>query len=36
MTWYASDSYIEIENQKLNAPEREGFTAIEWGGTEIE
>lgn len=36
MTWYAADSYVEIENQILNAPERKGFTAIEWGGTEIE
>ena len=35
MTWQASNEYIELEAQQLFAPEREGFTVIEWGGTEI-
>ena len=35
MTWKASESYKEIPAQTLSAPERKGFTAIEWGGTEI-
>lgn len=35
MAWKSSDEYIEIPEQILTAPEREGFTVIEWGGTEI-
>ena len=35
MAWHASDEYIELPEQKLTAPERTGFTVIEWGGTEI-
>ena len=35
MTWQASNEYIELEAQQLFAPERDGFTVIEWGGTEI-
>ncbi len=26
---------IEVEEQKLETPKREGFTVVEWGGTEI-
>ncbi len=29
----ASDEFVEIEEQKLSVPIREGFTVIEWGGT---
>ncbi len=35
MTWKKSESFVEIPAQTLAAPERQGFTAIEWGGTEI-
>lgn len=35
MTYKASDEYIEIEAQELTAPRREGFTVVEWGGTEL-
>lgn len=35
MTWYASESYVQIESQSLQAPEREGFTVVEWGGSKI-
>ena len=35
MAWYGTEEEIDIEPQKLTAPEREGFTVIEWGGTEI-
>ena len=35
MAWQASDKYVEMEEQVLSAPEREGFTVVEWGGTEI-
>ena len=26
---------IEVKEQKLETPERTGYTVIEWGGTEI-
>ena len=36
MTWQAQDNEIEIPTQTLpEAPAREGFTVVEWGGTEI-
>lgn len=35
MAWYPSDVAVDIEPQELTAPERTGFTAIEWGGTEL-
>ena len=35
MAYKASEEKIEIEAQELSAPEREGFTVIEWGGTEV-
>ncbi len=34
MTYYASDVPVEIEPQELTAPERTGFVAVEWGGSE--
>lgn len=33
MAFYASDEYVEIEEQILTTTEREGFTVVEWGGT---
>ena len=35
MAWQASEIYVNIPEQELNAPAREGFTVVEWGGTEI-
>ena len=35
MAWQASESYVPMEAQHLSAPERTGFTVVEWGGTEI-
>ena len=35
MTFEASDYMIRLLPQKLNAPERTGFTVVEWGGTEV-
>ena len=34
MAWQASDTFVEMEEQVLSAPERTGFTVVEWGGTE--
>ena len=36
MAWRASDTYVELQEQELTAPQRTGFTVVEWGGTEIE
>ena len=33
--WKALDKPIEIEPQVLPVYKREGFTLVEWGGTEI-
>ena len=35
MTWYASDSYVEMEAQNLVTSLRTGFTVVEWGGAEV-
>lgn len=35
MTFKGLESPIEVEEQKLDTPERKGFVAVEWGGTEI-
>ena len=36
MAWKAADSFVELPGQALSAPERNGFTVVEWGGTEVE
>ncbi len=35
MAYKPSEEYVDIEEQVLTAPEREGFTLVEWGGTEV-
>lgn len=35
MQYKPLDHYIEVPEQKLETPERKGFVAVEWGGTEI-
>lgn len=35
MAWQACDRFVELPEQELRAPERSGFTVIEWGGTEV-
>lgn len=32
MAWYPTDEVIDIPAQTFEAPERQGFTAVEWGG----
>ncbi len=36
MAFKGVDEFVDIEPQTLSAPARVGFTAVEWGGTEIE
>ncbi len=35
MAWQGTDEYISLPAQELTAPERNGFTVVEWGGAEI-
>ncbi|MBQ3103863.1 MAG: hypothetical protein IJC58_06225 [Oscillospiraceae bacterium] len=35
MAWQGLEEAIGIEPQQLTAPERQGFTLVEWGGTEV-
>ena len=35
MTWRASEVYVDLPPKELEAPVRDGFTVVEWGGTEI-
>lgn len=35
MEWKALNKYIEVEEQQLERVERNGYTVVEWGGTEI-
>ena len=35
MEWKPLDRKIEVKEQKLEAKERTGYTAVEWGGTKI-
>ena len=35
MAWYGSAKPVSIPAQDLAAPERSGFTVVEWGGSEI-
>lgn len=35
MTWQKSDSFVNLPEQKLTSPKRNGFTVVEWGGTEL-
>ena len=35
MVWQKTESYVNLEPQDLTAPQRTGFTVVEWGGTEV-
>ena len=35
MTWQSAENHVELPKQHLFAPERNGFTVVEWGGTEM-
>ena len=36
MTFKGIDNPIDVKEQQLVTPERNGFVAVEWGGTEIQ
>ena len=35
MAWQSAEKYVNLTEQELNAPERTGFTVVEWGGTQV-
>ncbi len=35
MTWQRLESFVQIPEQDLEAPDRTGFTVVEWGGAQI-
>ena len=35
MAWQPLDAPVELPAQELSAPERTGFTVVEWGGAEV-
>lgn len=35
MAWKPLERPVELPSQTLDAPERAGFTVVEWGGTEV-
>ena len=35
MAWKGAEEFTELPEQELAAPERIGFTVVEWGGTEV-
>ncbi len=36
MAWKPAQNYQEMKEQTLTAPQRQGFTAVEWGGTMVQ
>lgn len=35
MVWKASDEFVDIKAEELTPVKREGYTVVEWGGTEL-
>ena len=35
MAWQGTENYVNLEAQELTAPDRTGFTVVEWGGSEV-
>ena len=35
MSYKPVNKFVEIEEQELTAPNRNGFVAVEWGGTQV-
>ena len=36
MAWYGTEEPVSILPQELSAPERQGFTVVEWGGEYVD
>ena len=35
MAWKPSKGFVDLKPQTMDAPDRRGFTVVEWGGTKI-
>ena len=35
LAWKALEEPVDIEPQTLTAPDRQGFTLVEWGGCQV-
>jgi hypothetical protein len=35
MAWQKRDVFVSLPEQNLTAPDRQGFTVVEWGGCEL-
>ena len=35
MAWYATDTAVELSPQAFDPPVRDGFTVVEWGGSQV-
>ena len=36
MAWQPSEKFVDLPAQGLSAPERTGFTVVEWGGCAVQ
>ena len=36
MAWQPSEEFVDLPAQELSAPERTGFTVVEWGGCAVQ
>lgn len=36
MAWQPSEKFVDLPAQELSAPERTGFTVVEWGGCAVQ
>ena len=36
MAWRSSEKFVDLPAQELSAPERTGFTVVEWGGCAVQ
>ena len=36
MAWKPSEQFVDLPAQELSAPERVGFTVVEWGGCAVQ
>ena len=36
MAWQSSEKFVDLPAQELSAPERTGFTVVEWGGCAVQ
>ena len=35
MAWYPTETAVDMEPQAFETPARDGFTVVEWGGSQV-